>query len=670
MLVQKLGSFFLLITTILLFGCKDKKTVHQTDLDNLYAHKRTKNQKDSIANKYTEVAFEVLQLVPSNKKNKQIDNLISKLRWSSNENLFLKLVKTAEKEAKEQHDIIRLAQLYENVAVYYHDEQKLDSVYTYYLKAEHLYKKNGDSIALAENIYYQARLLFEVEFIQESESKLNYALNILKKNPSNPVNIEAKQFKTFYRVNTDQEKKDRLVILEGFYSQLKKDEGIYTILPKEKFKLAFSSLCANIALSYLELGQLDKAENFCLEGLDYIKDANVDQLHAHLSWTYYQILYLHGAKKNIIKELTDCYNIYIKLNLPLYAISLSTYIADMYREQNQFDQSLDWMLKGYELADKNKYYKQKKQVIEQLLKAYPNYQTEQLIIELIDASYLVDEQQKTIKENFIKIKFDAFILGQENTVLKQRVFFMCLIIAGLITSLVFTFMVVRLRNKNRQLDYLYKNKVKNEQILALFLEKNNIENQAILKERKRIAKDLHDGVINNIFTLRFNTQLLQVSNEKLKTSLINELITLENRVRSISHSLGNQDLFQNKSFEKSLKELVNKQNIINKTNYSFECDTLLGNLSNEKKINIYQIIQECFQNINKHAYATKCKLSITSDNGYINFCIQDNGLGIRKTSHQGIGLRNIKERAYHISGKLKIVSKLNKGTTIFLYVPM
>ncbi|UVD79859.1 histidine kinase [Myroides albus] len=673
MFIHKAKPSFIYILPIVfifffLFGCNRKQTIHQTDLDNLYAYKRTQIQKDSIANKYSKAGYEILQSDQSKKKNKQIDSLISKLRWSSNTELFFKLVKTAEQQAKEQYDISRLAHLYENMAVYYHDEQQLDSVYTYYLKAEHLYKESKDSIALAENIYYQARLLYEVDLYQESESKLDFALNILKKDPKNPINIEANQLKTFYKKETDKDIIQGLIVLEQIYYQLKKDKGIYTILPKEKFNLAFANLCLNIALNYIDLGQLSKAKDFCLEGLDNAKNIKANQIQAHLNWSYHKILYQQGLQKNIVNDLIDSYNTYIELNHPFYAISLSTYIAELYREQNQTYQSLNWLLKAYELADKNKFYKQKKEVIQQLLEAHPTYETQELIAELVNTSYFMEEQQNKIVKSFTKIEFDTFILEQENSILKQRVILLYFIITSVIISFIFIFIVVRLRIKNRELIYANDKQQKNEQILNLILEKENIENQTILKERNRIARDLHDGVVNSIFTLRFNTQLLQIPNEELKNSLIKELIHLEHVIRNISHSFAYHDVLQNKSFEKLLNELVNKQNNENKTDYSFECNINLEYLTNHQKINIYLIIQECFQNVNKHANASKCKLHVAFENNYIIFSIKDNGLGMKYNSNHGIGLKNIKERADNISAKLKIESESNKGTTLLLSI--
>jgi len=218
------------------------------------------------------------------------------------------------------------------------------------------------------------------------------------------------------------------------------------------------------------------------------------------------------------------------------------------------------------------------------------------------------------------------------------------------------------------LEHANSQKSKNEQILNLLVENNTIENSSILKERNRIAKDLHDGVINSIFTLRFNTQLLENPNEKLKGMLVEELIQLENKVRNISHSFAQQQIFQDKSFEKLLVELVSKQSNKNKTKFSifFEPNLSLEHLTTVQKVNIYQIIQEAFQNVNKHANASLCKLKISLEAHNILFKIQDNGKGFKRTAHRGIGLTNMKERALLIEAELSILSNPQTGTEISL----
>lgn len=663
--------FFLFILFYLLFGCNDKKEVHQTDLDNLYAFKRTKQQQDSIAVQYTKVAQKILQSKNTLEEQDKVDSIIKQLRWGSNTSLFFKLVAVAERDAKRSDDLNRLAHLYEHIAVYYHDKQQLDSVYTYYLKAEHLYKKNSDSIALAENMYYQARLLYEVDFYEESETKLKDALAILKQIPNNPVNIEGNLLKTFYRLgdNDNERKKESLKALKGIYYRLNKDKGVYALLPKEKFVLAYSNLCGNIGLHYLELNNLSEAKKFCLEGLEYAKEMPYNQVYAHLNWLYYETLYLQGQKENIVENLKLSYDTYIKINLPFQAVLLASYIAEICQDQGQLDQSLHWLLKAYKLADDNKYYKLKKEVIEQLLKSHPNYNTQQLVVELIESSYHSEKEQNKTKESFVNIEFNSFMLTQENEALKQKINFVYVIAFGVIGGLVFILVVVRLRNKNRELKQNNDRQAKNEQILKLLLEKNTIEHEAILKERNRIAKDLHDGVINDIFTLRFNTQLFDKPEEEFKEELVKELRGIETTIRNVSHSLMQTEVFKNKSFEKLLDELVRKQNNENQTIYSFECDICLEHLSTVEKVNIYQIIQESFQNVNKHANARNCHLCVVFDKDHIIFSVKDDGLGIKQIFDRGMGVKNMKERAQSILAQLDIESQVNKGTTVLLYVP-
>jgi signal transduction histidine kinase len=101
----------------------------------------------------------------------------------------------------------------------------------------------------------------------------------------------------------------------------------------------------------------------------------------------------------------------------------------------------------------------------------------------------------------------------------------------------------------------------------------------------------------------------------------------------------------------------------------FTCDTSINweNVTGLVKISIYRIIQEAVLNVNKYAEATACTVSLTlSKQNQIQLVIEDNGKGfdIAKNKHQGIGLKNIKERVTLLKAALTIESKLGNGTKI------
>ena len=95
-------------------------------------------------------------------------------------------------------------------------------------------------------------------------------------------------------------------------------------------------------------------------------------------------------------------------------------------------------------------------------------------------------------------------------------------------------------------------------------------------------------------------------------------------------------------------------------------------MSPEIKMNVYRIIQEAFNNINKYANPTIVNLHLNVKDGNILLLeIIDNGIGFNvKKVKQGIGLKNTKSRTETIKGELLIESEKNKGTHIQLKVKL
>ena len=85
----------------------------------------------------------------------------------------------------------------------------------------------------------------------------------------------------------------------------------------------------------------------------------------------------------------------------------------------------------------------------------------------------------------------------------------------------------------------------------------------------------------------------------------------------------------------------------------------------------YRIIQEAIQNVIKHANAKDCNIEITKfENNELHLTIKDNGVGIdsNKKESEGIGLKNIKDRAKSLNSRLILTSELGKGTKIEIVI--
>ena len=134
----------------------------------------------------------------------------------------------------------------------------------------------------------------------------------------------------------------------------------------------------------------------------------------------------------------------------------------------------------------------------------------------------------------------------------------------------------------------------------------------------------------------------------------------------------NDSILSKSNFKNILEELVKSQ----QETYSLDCkliyDDTINEIVPEIKMNVYRIIQEAFNNINKYANATKVMLYLDFDAaGFLCLEIYDNGSGFNtKKVKEGIGLKNMKSRTETINGELHIESEKNKGTRITLKVKL
>lgn len=88
---------------------------------------------------------------------------------------------------------------------------------------------------------------------------------------------------------------------------------------------------------------------------------------------------------------------------------------------------------------------------------------------------------------------------------------------------------------------------------------------------------------------------------------------------------------------------------------------------------LYRIIQECVNNVMKHARATELDISVIKDKDGISVTVEDNGIGFHTTGASvvnGIGLKNITSRVEYLKGTIEFDSTPGKGTLVAIYVPL
>ena len=203
---------------------------------------------------------------------------------------------------------------------------------------------------------------------------------------------------------------------------------------------------------------------------------------------------------------------------------------------------------------------------------------------------------------------------------------------------------------------------------------------AVLEERERIGMDLHDGIIQSLYsiglTLDYVKEILEEDHteslEKLgfATNGINSTIT---DIRAYISDLRPRQIQENKTFSENLEILLKEFETNSKipSYIKTELKTPLDT-SNKNTVALFKIAQESLSNTARHSNASKTDLHLWEEDGRVYLQIVDNGKGfnIDKTeANLGHGLANMQRRSRKAGGGIQIDSTPNKGTTVLTWVP-
>ena len=187
------------------------------------------------------------------------------------------------------------------------------------------------------------------------------------------------------------------------------------------------------------------------------------------------------------------------------------------------------------------------------------------------------------------------------------------------------------------------------------------------EERKRISKDLHDGLGQNLLLIK--NSLITSGDEKNKEMVGNAI----EEVRAISRALHPFQL-QKLGLTKAIENMVVQIDQNSSLFISTEIENIDDLFSGEDALNVYRIIQESFNNVIKHSEAEASKLEIKKKAKHLKITIQDNGKGFNVAEKyrdlKSMGLKTLKERTRFLKGALKINSNKGQGTQLQFTIPI
>jgi signal transduction histidine kinase len=575
---------------------------------------------------------------------------------------YLATVKSIKEFAVKDKDSFHLAKSLYYTGDYYDNKNILDSAYKYYYQSEKIYSQLNDTIHTGKVKLKKAGILYDNGSLKESEIELIKSLKLLlpKKNERliyECYNILALNLK---------ELKDYPKSLEYFnlaQIQLNKLEK------KDTPNLEFSkSTCLNnIGNVYVKMENYENAQRFYNKALS-IKDLNKSKpiLYAMI---LSNLAYAKLKKGNISeakKMFLESYKIRDSLKSNEGIISSKYYIGQYYLSQKDTLKAIENVASCYTLSKK---VKSSPDVLNslKLLTEIDTKNKNFYANEYFRVNDSLQQAERATRNKFARIEFETDQVEEENSILIKKNTYIIIGAIALLSIAGAFFMLYRLKTKNKELKHIQDQQTKNEEIYQLLLKQQSISEESRKEERNRIAMELHDGVVNSVFTSRFNLMQLQSSESEKKSELIKELEKTETEIRRVSHELNTNLNFNDDSIINMITNLVEAQKNEWNTQFIVNIDKFIdwNKIAVEAKMNTYRIIQEALQNVNKYAKAERCIVMIlkTGDNTTIK--ITDNGIGFNTKKHKkGIGLKNISERVKAIKGTLTINSITNKGTSI------
>ena len=669
-------KYFIFAYLLFLFSCsKDKeksteKYLSTSDSISYYLRKaESLDLKKTEKVKILDKATTIIKKSENSLKNRELNfEIITKYFETGEWNHYKNAAEILLKNSISANDIISKANAYRSFGNYYYQMNQPDSSFLFYTKSENIYFQINDYDGYSTIMLKKGLIQFNANDNLGADLSFSKSLGALKK-----INDSKKEYLVLIQLglNANQLKEYSKAI--NYFNQA------LTIAIDNNYLDNFQEpVClSNIGLVYQNLKNHKKAISFFNKSLNDNKlkqdfPEAYSNITDNLAYSKLQINELNGLPNLFFESL----NIRKKLNDNSAIIITYIHLSEYFKKTGENNEALKYANLALETA------KNSKNPIDLLFSLKQASLVDNKNAAKYSEDYLritdsIQLEERNSKDRFARIQLGTQEIIEQNDVLANRN-------RNLLYGFVITFILVGLlfivraqRARTRELLFKQAQQKANEEIFNLMISQQSIIDESRYKEKKRLAQDLHDGVLGRMFGLRLNLDSLNSSTDpdapQKRTELLNELKTIEQDIREISHDLNREKLVLINNFVSIVHNLLEEQKSLHEAEVTYNIDTSINwdKVGNAIKINMYRILQEGLQNINKYAGAKNIKVEISGDSENVFLKIQDDGIGfdVNKKS-KGIGMQNMISRTNDCQGIIDISSKKGNGTSIEISIPI
>ena len=577
------------------------------------------------------------------------------------------------------NDKKRLAESYSNLGVTIFRTGDTPKALEYFIKSNEIFEILKDSLGIANSlngigvmygsqakydsaIYYYLRLI-KISEKKGYESMLGKAyINI--GNAYDDMDEDDKAAYYFLKSIKINEKLNSLINLGSAFNNLgnimykyEKDDSAWIFYNKALELSKKTDYQLGIAHANVGLGNISQEKEKYEEAYEFYQQAKdayeaIGNVEGYLisfknqGWIYEK----WGNFDKSIQIYDSCLLIAIEYELPKRVVELYYNIYISYAHKKDFEKAFDFLLKHTHLKDSITGL-EKAEIIYELQLKYEKEKDQALILSL--------ENENLEKDLSLKQR-----TNQRNIYLFSG--------SGIISIILFLFIFYQ--HKSRKDKIISEQKIQQlEEEKKLLAARSIVDGQE--NERKRIAKELHDGLGVLLSTAKMQFTTIKDKSPENKSLIDKATKLLEQAagdVRKISHNMM-PGLLTKFGLYEAAEDLIEQLDETEGLNANCEITGDTKRLPENIEIMLYRVIQEMVNNTLKHSEARNMSLIMNIQPTVLNIQYSDDGKGFNveeKLESKSIGLSSIQSRVNFLSGKVNLQSKPGKGTKYYMEIPV
>lgn len=597
--------------------------------------------------------------------------------YSENQMLkFYKISKELEINSLKIKDSLGIIYASTNLGLYFSNKFLNDSAYYYFSDAEKysiITKKNP---FLATILVNKANILWIQKNYAEAETSAIKGLKIAKEKKRPDL-----EYTCYITIANSLEGMNKNIQAIAYYNKALNILENDKIESNQSYKAQTLNYLANI---YQKLNQHKKAIYFANKGFKYIpqKQKNINvycYLTNILAYSKFKL-----GDKNVYKDFQETLKIGDSLQFAPIQITTKTYLGEFYLKEKDTIKANFYLQDAQIKAHKNNIFEDELKILQLLATSNPKEGSfySKRYIQLNDS---LQNVERTTRDKYARIEFETDEINSQNkTIVKEKdslqnqLYFIVGIALLSILLLVLWFKNRTQKAKTREL-LLKQEQLKDKaEVYQLMLDQQQKIEEGKNIEKKRISQDLHDNVMSKLNGIRLNLYVALHQNNLAENEFfiaqLDEIQDTEKEIRAIAHNLNSNVFANDANFLMIVNELFTKIKNHSQIQFTFQVGDSLNwdVVPSSIKINLYRVLQEAIQNIEKYANAKNVAvtMSLPTENEIV-MTISDDGNGFDSTKKpKGIGLKNMKMRMKELNGTFIIKSSVGKGTKINLKIPI